>query len=482
MKEAPRNLALLTDLYQLTMGQGYFKRGIAEKKACFNLFFRKHPFRGRYTVFAGLDQVRNYLDHFHFSPSDIDYLASLKADDTQALFDPDYLRYLANLKFCCDVVSVPEGNLVFPNEPLLRVSGPLIQCQLIETALLNMINFQTLIATKASRIVNAAQGDPVLEFGLRRAQGIDGGLSASRAAFIGGVIGTSNVLAGKTYSIPVKGTHAHSWVMVFEDELEAFDAYGETNANNCVFLVDTYNTRQGVQNAITAGLRLRAKGHKLLGIRLDSGNLAELSREARAMLNQAGLTETAIVASNDLDEYEIAELKRKGAAIDMWGVGTKLVTGFDQPALGGVYKLSAMEDEKGAWKPRIKYSDDPIKTSIPGFLNVLRAKVNGRMVGDIISEELENPATNSVVPIGDTQEQPLGNDNQTEFLLKPLYRDGQYVGPDEALTDLRERLQKNLEAFREFLGLNTSYPVGLTTTLNHKRNTLIEKAKESRHA
>ena len=309
---AHHSLALLTDLYELTMAYGYWRLGKSEQEATFHLFFREPPFAGGYAVSAGIGPALDYLGCFGFDTTDIDYLASLRGNDGQPLFASDFLAFLASLRLTCDVDAMPEGTVAFPQEPLLRVRGPILQCQILETALLNMINFQTLIATKAARICRATQGEPVLEFGLRRAQGIDGGLAASRAAYVGGCAATSNVLAGKLYGIPVRGTHAHSWVMSFDTEEEAFAGYAQAMPNNCVFLVDTYDTIQGVRHAVEVGKQLRSRGHEMIGIRLDSGDLAYLSIEARKMLDDAGFTDTTIVASNDLDERIIESLKTQG--------------------------------------------------------------------------------------------------------------------------------------------------------------------------
>jgi nicotinate phosphoribosyltransferase len=340
-----QSLALLTDLYQLTMAQAYWKSGVAQKEAVFHMFFRKHPFNSGFTVACGLHTVIEVLKNFRFDESDVAYLATLTGNDGGPLFETGFLDTLQSLRLDCDIDAVPEGTVVFPFEPLLRVKGNLVQGQLIETILLNIINFQTLVATKAARMGVAAQGEPILEFGLRRAQGIDGGLSASRAAYVGGCAATSNVLAGKMFGIPVRGTHAHSWVMSFDDELEAFITYADAMPNNCIFLVDTYDTLEGVHKAVEAGKHLRAKGHEMIGIRLDSGDLAYLSIEARRILDENGFEKAIIVASNDLDETIINSLKQQGAQINVWGVGTKLVTGYDQPALGGVYKLTAIREK-----------------------------------------------------------------------------------------------------------------------------------------
>src|SRR6185312_15231705 len=377
------SLALLTDLYQLTMACGYWKGGDADREAVFHLTFRRAPFGGGYAVAAGLAPAIAFLQRLRFAAEDLAYLATLRDSEKQPLFPQGFLDYLGALKFGCSVDAVPEGSLVFAHEPVVRVTGPIAHAQLVETALLTIINFQSLIATKAARITQAARGAPVLEFGLRRAQGIDGGLSAARAAWIGGVAGTSNVLAGKLLGIPVAGTHAHSWVMFHGDELAAFRAYADVLPGNCTFLVDTYDTLEGVRNAITVGTELRAKGHRLAGVRLDSGDLAHLSIEARRMLDDAGFPGAKIVASNDLDEYLIGSLLEQGARIDSYGVGTRLVTAFDQPALGGVYKLGAYR-EGAAWRDAIKLSEQPIKISNPGVLGVKRLWRAGEMVGDVI--------------------------------------------------------------------------------------------------
>ena len=374
-QDAP-SLGLLTDLYQLTMAAGYFEHGKAEDEAVFNLFFRRSPFKGAFAIACGLEQAVEMIGSFRYSAGDVEYLAGLEGNDGGPLFRDEFLEYLGNLEITVDIDAMAEGTAVFPHEPLLRVRGPLIQCQLLETPLLTLLNFQTLIATKAARITLAADGDPVLDFGLRRAQGMDGGLSASRAAFIGGCSGTSNVMAGRRYGIPVRGTHAHSWVMAFDSESEAFEAWARASPNNCVFLVDTYDTLQGIDNAIRTAGSLRQRGFEMVGLRLDSGDFVRLSREARRRLDAAGFAEAAIVASNDLDEHRIVELKAAGAAIDMWGIGTRLITGHQQAALGGVYKLAAIREagspENQSWSPRIKLSEVSGKTSNPGIQQVRR--------------------------------------------------------------------------------------------------------------
>ncbi len=362
------SLALLTDLYQLTMAYGYWRSGNSEREASFNLYFRKNPFNGGFTIACGLEYALDLIENFHFTDDDLEYLSGLKGNDGTPLFSADFLDYLRELKIRCNIDAIPEGTVVFPQEPLIRVSGPLLQCQLMETPLLNIINFQTLIATKSARVNIAVEGDPVLEFGLRRAQGIDGGLAASRAAHLGGCSSTSNVMAGKIFGIPVAGTHAHSWVMSFEDEIESFHSYARALPNNCVFLVDTYDTIQGIKNAIEVGNMLRENNQKLVGVRIDSGDLAYFSQKARDLLDQAGFQETRIIASGDLDESIISSLKQQDSVIQVWGVGTKLVTGFDQPALGAVYKLTAIRNKSsGQWQYRVKLSEQAIKINNPAF-------------------------------------------------------------------------------------------------------------------
>lgn len=427
---SPRNIiseGLLTDLYQLTMAYGYWKTGIHEREAIFHLYFRKNPFQGAFAIAAGLELAIDYLTNWQFTAEDRAYLRSLKGARQKPLFEEAFLQYLGGLSFSCTVDAIPEGTVVFPHQPLLRIKGPILQAQLLETALLNLVNFSTLIATKAARMVQAAAGDQILEFGLRRAQGPDGGLTASRSAYLGGCHGTSHVLAGKRYGIPVKGTHAHSWIMAFADEQEAFDAYAAAMPHNCMLLVDTYDTLQGVEKAIKVGLRLREKGFALLGIRLDSGDLVALSKAARQQLDQAGLTDAVIVASNELDEYSIMELKAAGAPIDVWGVGTQLATGGEQAALGGVYKLAAIEDEEGLWRYKIKQSEDFIKVSNPGLLQVQRFFDDfGIPIADCIFDEWQDIPSGRMVGFGGQGEIDLPDGN-SQNLLVPIFRNGDLV-------------------------------------------------------
>ncbi len=477
------SLALLTDLYQLTMAQGYWKCGIGEREAAFHLFFRSNPFGGGYTVAAGLAAVVEYLDQFHFDRDDLAYLAKLKGNDGRPLFAPAFLDELAGMSFRCNVDAVLEGTAVFPKEPLVRVTGPILQAQLLETPLLNLVNFATLIATKAARVVHAAKGDPVLEFGLRRAQGIDGGLTAARAAYLGGCAGTSNVLAGQVYGIPVKGTHAHSWVMCFDDELTAFRAYAESMPNNCVLLVDTYDTLQGVRNAVVAGRELRQRGYELAGVRLDSGDLAALSMDARKILDEGGFPDAKIVASSDLDEYTIATLKRQGARIDMWGVGTRLATADGCPALNGVYKLSAVrESADRPWRHRVKLADRQVKTSTPGVLQVRRYVANGTAVGDMIYDVEHQPGLPAVaVDPGDASRRiPLPSGASAEELLVPIYRQGSRILEPPSLDDARRRVREQMELLPDAVKRLESpcrYPAGLEEGLHQHKERLIRQAE-----
>ena len=476
------SLSLLTDLYQMTMAYGYWKLGRAEREAAFHLFYRKNPFQGGYAVAAGLDYIVEYLQQFRFYQDDIDYLAGLKGNDDRPLFQREFLDYLATMELRVDIDAIPEGTVVFPHEPLVRVKGPILQCQILETALLNMINYQTLIATKAARICTATEGQPVLEFGLRRAQGIDGSLAASRAAYLGGCAATSNVLAGKLFGIPVRGTHAHSWIMSFDDELSAFEGYAQAMPNNCVFLVDTYDTLEGVRHSIEIGKQLRAKGHEMVGIRLDSGDLAYLSIEARKLLDEAGFTKAAIIASNDLDEHIIASLKAQGATIAVWGVGTKLVTAYDQPALGGVYKLGAVKLDNGQWQPKVKLSEQAIKTSTPGILQVRRYRHSSGAVADMIYNELQGLSDGEVMvdPLDSTRQRQMENTEDSEDLLVPVVRQGNIVYQQPPLDLIRKHAREQLAMFHAGILRHDNpheYPVGLEKRLHTLKTELILEAR-----
>jgi nicotinate phosphoribosyltransferase len=479
-------LSLLTDFYQLTMAYGYWKSGKSEDQAVFHLFFRKPPFHGGYTVTAGLGYVIDFLENLRFTRDDLAYLASQRNAKGTPLFEPAFLDYLEHMEFSCDIHAMPEGTLAFPQEPILRVEGPIIQCQLLETALLNIINFQTLIATKSARINHAAQGDTVMEFGLRRAQGIDGGMAASRAAYLGGCTSTSNVLAGKQFGIPVAGTHAHSWVMAFEEEKEAFEAYAAAFPENCVFLVDTYQTEQGTRAAIEVGLAMKARGKNLAAIRIDSGDLAYFSTLARQMLDEAGLQDTKIVASNDLDEYIIHSLKtEQKAPIDIWGVGTKLVTAFDQPALGAVYKMSKIKPRDGVWRDTVKLSEQAIKVNNPGQLQVRRYfNAKGLMVGDLIFDASHPMPPDPVMidPADATrQKRPLKKAQGFQDLLVPLFLQGKRVYPQPELSAIRQTVREQmnlLDASNKRLVNPHVYAVGLEQGLYNRKMQLILQMRE----
>ncbi|PWJ55621.1 nicotinate phosphoribosyltransferase [Dyadobacter jejuensis] len=476
------SLGLLTDLYQLTMAYGYWKSGMAEKEAVFNLYFRKHPFQGGYTVACGLGSVIDYIKEFRFDASDLAYLASLEGSDGNPLFEPAFLEYLGALRLACSIDAVAEGTVVFPNEPILRIQGSILQCQLLETPLLNLINFQTLIATKAARMRQVAQGDVLMEFGLRRAQGPDGGMTASRAAYIGGVDATSNVLAGKLYGIPVKGTHAHSWVMTFDSELEAFETYARYLPNNTTLLVDTYDTIQGVKNAIVVGEKLRERGHDLGGIRLDSGDLAYLSIEARHLLDAAGFHTTQIVASNDLDEHIMDSLKIQGAKISVWGIGTKLVTAFDQPALGGVYKLAAIRDPGGEWSYKIKLSEQAVKVSTPGIQQVRRYRDNAGFIADMIYDiHRHHPQEASMVdPYDFTKIRQFDSETEFEELLMPIFKEGDLVYRLPSIEASKARVLQQLSCFHQGVKRLVNphtYPVGLEKELFDIKTNLVIRAR-----
>jgi len=477
------SLALLTDLYQLTMSYGYWKSGMSETEAVFHLFFRNHPFKGGFTIACGLEYVIDLIDNFKFSQDDIEYLSTLTGYDGKVLFEKDFLDYLSELKFSCDVWAVKEGTVVFPQEPLLRIQGPILQCQLLETALLTILNFQSLIATKAARMCTATKGEPVLEFGLRRAQGIDGGLAASRAAYIGGCDATSNVMAGKLFDIPVKGTHAHSWVMSFDTELEAFDTYAKILPNNCVFLVDTFDTIQGVKHAIEIGHKLRLRGFEMIGIRLDSGDLAFLSIEARKLLDVAGFENATIVASNDLDEYIVSSLKEQGATINVWGIGTKLVTAYDQPALGGVYKIAAIRNREGGWDYKVKLSEQAVKVSNPGILQVRRFHDGNEFMADMIyNNEVELDENLTLVdPMDMTRRKQVKRNWSFENLLIPIFQKGILVYESPSIHRIRdytiEQLNKFHAGIKRFVNPH-SYPVGLEKSLHDYKLDLILQLRE----
>ncbi len=443
-----QNLTLLTDLYELTMMQGYFRNMDRNETVIFDAFYRSNPNGGGYAISAGLEQLISYIKELHFAPQDIEYLSSLN------IFDKDFLDYLANFRFSGSIYAIPEGTVIFPREPLVKVIAPIMEAQLVETAILNIINHQSLIATKASRVCWAARGDGIMEFGLRRAQGPDAGTYGARAAVIGGCIGTSNVLCGQLFDVPVKGTHAHSWIMSFPDEYTAFKTYAEMYPSACILLVDTYDTLQsGVPNAIRVFQEMRDAGVELsyYGIRLDSGDLAYLSKKARKMLDEAGFPDAVISASNDLDEYLIDSLKVQGAAITSWGVGTNLITSKDWPAFGGVYKLAAIMGEDGKFIPKIKLSENSEKVTNPGNKTIYRIydKETGKIKADLIclvdeafSEEESLLLFDPLEPWKKTKLKP-GTYTMRE-LLKPVFIDGKCVYESPKVMDIRDYCQQEL--------------------------------------
>lgn len=476
-----RNLTLLTDLYQLTMMSGYFKSGKTEDVAVFDLFFRRNNII-TYSVAAGLEQAIEYIRSIRFTEGDIAYLRSLH------LFDEDFLEYLKGFSFTGDVYAVPEGTLVFPEEPIITVKAPVLEAQFVETALLNIVNHQTLIASKSAKIAYAARGDSVMEFGLRRAQGPDAGVYGARAAVIGGCTSTSNVLAGQLFGIPVAGTHAHSWVMNFPSEYDAFKAYAAVFPDACMLLVDTYDTlRSGVPNAIRVFEELRAEGHEPVGIRLDSGDLAYLSKRARRMLDEAGFPNTVICASGDLDEYLIASLKNQGAKIDLWGVGTKLITSADMPSLGGVYKLSCLYPAGGGEVPKIKLSDNSDKITNPAFKDVWRIydKKTGKAEADLIVVRGEVPDESKPLTVFHPKE-TWKRTTFTDYTVRPLtvqvIRGGELAVPLPSLADVCAYAAREKESFWDEYKRNDNphvYKVDLSQRLFDIKNQLIESIRGS---
>jgi nicotinate phosphoribosyltransferase len=441
-----RNLTMLTDLYQLTMMYGYLKSGMKNDVAVFDMFYRKPCESMNYAIMAGVEQLIDYVNNLNFDEEAIAYLRSLR------LFDEEFLKELKNFHFSGDIQAVPEGTMVFPGEPLIRVTAPIFEAQLIETTLLNIINHQTLIATKTSRVVQAAEGGSILEFGLRRAQGPDAGIYGARASVIGGADATSNVLAGQMFGIPVRGTHAHSWVMSFPTEIEAFRGYAACFPDACLLLVDTYDTlKSGVPNAIKVFNELRAAGHEPNGIRLDSGDLAYLTREARRMLDDAGFPKAKICASGDLDETLIRDLILQGAKIDIWGVGTKLITSMDCPALGGVYKLCARM-ENGVFTPKIKISENPAKVTNPGVKKLIRLYDNktSKAMADLIALESEVFDTSKPLTIFDpvdTWKMMTLTDYRVRALQVPLFKGGKQVYQSSKLKDIQAYHFQEMDSF-----------------------------------
>ena len=480
-----QNLTLLTDLYELTMMQGYFETQ-ENQTVIFDVFFRENPNKGGYSIMAGVDQVIDYIKNLNFSYEDVDYLRGL------GLFSEDFLHYLSGFHFSGDIYAIPEGSVIFPREPLIKVVAPIMEAQLVETAILTIINHQCLIATKASRVVYAAQGDGIMEFGLRRAQGPDAGLYGARAAVIGGCVGTSNVLAGEMFDVPVMGTHAHSWIMTFKDEYTAFKTYARMYPNSCTLLVDTYDVlKSGVPNAIRVFEEMREEGVKLThyGIRIDSGDLAYLSKEAYKMLAAAGFDDAVISASSDLDEYLIESLKAQDAKINSWGVGTRLITANDNPAFGGVYKLAAVKDaDSTEFTPKIKLSENTEKVTNPGNKTVYRLynKKTGKIRADLIclADEKLDADQNMVLfdPI-DTWKKTkvLGGTYEVRELLVPVIKEGKRVYESPSVMELREYCQKEQNTLwdesRRFVNPQKVY-VDLSQKLWDLKKDLLEEISE----
>lgn len=475
-----RNLTLLTDLYQLTMMNGYLKYNRKDEIAVFDVFFRQNEMI-TYSLACGLEQVIDYVTNLHFGQEEIEYLESL------GIFNKEFIEYLKGFKFTGDIYAVPEGTVVFPGEPILTVKAPILQAQLIETAILNIMNFQTLIATKAAKICYAAKNDLVMEFGLRRAQAPDAGIYGARAAVIGGCNSTSNVLAGKMFGIPVAGTHAHSWVMNFKDEYTAFMEYAKAYPDNALLLVDTYDTlNQGVPNAIKVFDYLKEQGHKPKGIRLDSGDLAYLSKKARDMLDAAGHKDTIICASGDLDEYSINSLKNQGAKINSWGVGTRLITSADMPALGGVYKLAAIIDKDGVVTPKIKLSNNTAKITNPGFKDIYRVydKATGKAEADFIylRGEKEIDTSKPLVLTHPTERwKKITFENyEIRSLQVEVIKGGKVTYKLPTLNEIKEYAKKELESFwDEYKRLDRPhlYKVDLSDELYELKRTMLEKIR-----
>ncbi len=467
-----RNLTMLTDLYQLTMINGYYQCGAKNQMACFDLFYRGSNGYS-YAIAAGLEQAIDYIENLHFDDEDIDYLRSLN------IFGEDFLDELKGFRFTGSMKAVPEGTLIFPNEPILTVVAPMFEAQLVETALLNLINHQTLIATTASRLTECTKAN-ISEFGLRRAQGPDAGLYGARAAYIGGCRSTSNVLAGQMFGIDIKGTHSHSWVMSFPTELDAFEAYAKVYPDNCLLLVDTYDTlKSGVPNAIKVFKKLRENGHKPLGIRLDSGDLAYLSREARKMLDDAGFAEAKIFVSNDIDEKVLLALAQQDAKIDVYGIGTKLITSFNNAALGGVYKLSAIEDEKGNMTPKIKVSNSPGKTTNPGVKKIVRIYTDGMAMADLICLEDDTFDTSKPLTIfhpEQTYKKTTFDNYEVKELMVDVFKDGKLVYNKPNLVEIGKHCDKSKgEFFPEYRRVvNTQeYKVDLSENLWNLKHKLL---------
>lgn len=479
------NLTLMTDLYELTMMQGYYKSGNNER-VVFDMFYRKNPFDGGYAIMAGLQQVIEYINNLHFSEEDINYFRSL------GIFEEDFLEYLRTFRFSGDIYAIPEGTVIFPREPLIKVIAPMMEAQLIETALLNIVNHQSLIATKASRVCDAAEGDGVMEFGLRRAQGPDAGIYGARAAVIGGCIATSNVLSGKLFNIPVRGTHAHSWIMSFADEYTAFKTYADLYPDSCILLIDTYDTlKSGLPNAIRVFKEMREAGihPSFYGVRIDSGDLAYLSKKVRQGLDEAGFTDAVISASNDLDEYLIESLKRQGCTIRSWGVGTNLITAKDTPSFGGVYKLAAIE-KNGAFIPKIKLSENSEKVTNPGDKIIYRIynAMENKIEADIIALSHETIDESADLTMFDPKEPWkkrtfVAGEYKVRQLLVPVFTGGKQVYTSPSVSELRDICNKEKDTLwqecRRFHNPHQTY-VDLSEQLYQLKNEVFTNYNANR--
>ncbi|MBS6592221.1 nicotinate phosphoribosyltransferase [Huintestinicola butyrica] len=472
-----RNLTLLTDFYELTMGNGYLENGLADTVCCFDLYFRKVPDNGGFAVMCGLEQAINYIKKLSFTDEDIAYLRDKK------IFSEKFLDYLRNFKFSCDVWAIPEGTPVFPNEPLVIVKGPAIQAQLMETMLLLCINHQCLIATKAARIVKAADGRAVMEFGSRRAQGSDGAIYGARAAYIGGCAGTACTISDKEMGTPALGTMAHSWVQMFDSELDAFRAYAKCYPDACLLLVDTYNVlKSGIPNAIKVFNELRAEGHEPAGIRIDSGDITYLSRKARKMLDDAGFPNAKICISNSLDEYIIEDILRQGACIDSFGVGERLITSRSEPVFGGVYKLTAVEKD-GQIIPKIKLSENVTKITTPDFKELWRFydKTTGKAIADLITcygEEVDDTKPYTIFD----PEHPYKKKTVTDFtakkLLVQIFDKGECVYESPSATEIRDFCREQIGTlWSEVTRFENphEYYVDLSKKLWDKKNDLLNE-------
>ena len=475
------NYTLDTDLYELTMVAGYRTLGRSKRAACFDLYYRQNPDQGAFCVFAGLESVINYVNSLKIYPDDLDYLASL------GIFSKKCVEQLgAGIKFTGDIWAVPEGSVVFPNEPLIRVTGPIDEAQILETTMLAMVGHQTLIATKAARLGIAGRGTPIVDFGTRRAHGVHAALFGARAAYIGGCDGTSNVKAGKQFGIPVRGTHAHSWVESFDDEIESFDAFARVFPGNCVLLVDTYDTIEGVRKAVSIARKMRQEGKRLAGIRIDSGDLAYYSKAARAILDEAGFHEVKILASSDLDEWIIESLRDQGACVDVWCVGTRLITSYQTPALGVVYKLMAVDRGDGVLTPRIKISENPQKITNPGVKKIVRFyNGNSRMVGDLLTQVEEPLPSNEPVrahhPMYDYMKKVYKPPFTAEHLMEPIFLGGEQVYESPSLQAIRARAQRDIQRLEpEYQRFSNPhiYKVSLSDRVHNVKKELLDYHRE----